>query len=140
MSATAWESPRRGYAVAAGAEARHPALDGPSGRPRLVLVPTGDAVRDPEGGLRLTRRGKAVLTALFLALAVGIGGFALSGPSAAAPVTHTVTVLPGQTLSEIAAAELPELAPAQGITAIRVANELNTSTISAGQTLVIPTT
>ena len=73
-------------------------------------------------------------------MAVAVGGFALTGPSAPAPSTHTVTVRPGQTLSQIAAAELPGLTPAQGMTAIRVANELNTTTISAGETLVIPQT
>lgn len=140
MSATVWEGPRHRYAAAAAAEGPLPVIPSRSGRPHLVLVPTGDAVRDPEGGLHLTRRGKLVATALFLAASIGVGGFALPGPSAPAPSTHSVTVRPGQTLSEIAAAEMPGLTPAQGMTAIRVANELTTTTISAGQTLVIPTT
>jgi hypothetical protein len=136
MSAVVWEGARSGYAAGAPGPVR---VDGP-GRPRLVLVPTGDAVRDPEGGLRLTRRGRMVLAGLFVALAVALGGFVLQSPSTPAPATHTVTVRPGQSLSQIAATELPGLSPAQGMTAIRVANELNTTTITPGQSLVIPQT
>ncbi len=75
-----------------------------------------------------------------MAVAVAVGGVAVSGPSAPAPVTHTVTVQPGQTLSGLAASELPDLSLAEAMTAIRVANALNTTTITAGQTLVIPQT
>ncbi len=45
---------------------------------------------------------------------------------------------PGQTLSEIAAAQLPDLSVSNGIVAIQVANELNSAQVSAGQHLVIP--
>ena len=50
----------------------------------------------------------------------------------------TVTVAPGQTLSEVAAAELPELSISDGIVAIQLANRLSTAQVSAGQQLTIP--
>ena len=61
----------------------------------------------------------------------------MRGAGAAEPL-QTVTVAPGQTLSEVALAELPELSISQGILAIQIANQLSTAQVSAGQQLVIP--
>ena len=138
MSALVWEATPDGYAVPAG-----PGRDAPPSRQRhLVLVPTGAGAGDT-AGLRLTRRGRFVLAALLLGLAAVVGLVVLPGAgssgSTTAP-TRIVTVLPGQTLSEIAARELPSLSAGQAMTAIRVANALNTTSISAGETLVIPQT
>ena len=74
---------------------------------------------------------------LALATAGVLGVTGLSGAGAAEPLT-VVTVAPGQTLSEIAAAQLPDLSVSNGIVAIQVANELNSAQVSAGQHLVIP--
>jgi len=136
MSAVVWEETRR-YA-ASGATAPQPTAGERPGRPHLTLVPTGPASTRGHVGLRLTRRGRIVVAVLLLALAVGIGGILDPGGTGTAPAPHTVVVSSGQTLSEIAARELPELSPAQAMTAIRVANNLPTTTISAGQRLVIP--
>ncbi len=140
MSAVVWEG-RSGYAAPA-PSGRRPGRAGEPARrehrSHLVLVPSGAAATG--GGLRLTRRGRLALAALFVVLAIAVGGFAISGPSVPAPVTHTVTVRPGQTLSGLAATELPGLSLGEAMAAIRVANQLNTTTITAGQTLVIPQT
>ncbi len=138
MSAVVWETPRSGHAAPARPERAAPA------RPHLVLVPTGPGAGElTPSGLRLTRRGWVVLTLVMLAAAAVIGLVVLPGSGAsgagAAPV-QTITVRPGQTLTQIAADELPGLPAGQAITAIRVANELNTTSISVGQTLVIPRT
>jgi hypothetical protein len=125
MSAIAWEP----------AEATHLA---PVGRPRLVVLDGGGGVPESSAGVRLTRRGRVVLL-LLVALAV-VASVALTGirGAGAAEPGHTVTVRAGQTLSEVAAAELPDLSISQGVLAIQLANRLSTAQVSAGQELVIP--
>ena len=61
----------------------------------------------------------------------------LRGAGAAEP-PRTVTVEAGQTLSEVAAAELPSMSISEGILAIQLANAMSTAQVSAGQQLVIP--
>jgi hypothetical protein len=111
-------------------------------RPHLRLVPTGsDAVRTARNAqppLRLTALGRlvvAVLVAVVVtALAVGIAGQLASASSQ----PHTITVQWGQTLSGIAARELPDLPVSEGVVELQMANALSTSQIHAGQRLVIP--
>ena len=104
----------------------------------LVSVPTGDAVPTPtKGELHLTRRGRLAITLGTLALATVTGAGIAFGGTAATP--DEVVVEPGQTLTSIAAVELPGMATDAAIAEIRSANQLSTSHIHAGQTLVIPT-
>ncbi|EWT03158.1 peptidoglycan-binding protein [Intrasporangium oryzae NRRL B-24470] len=111
-------------------------------RPHLVLVPTGrDAVgrgRHAQPRMRLTRRGRfviAVLVALVLgALAVAVGGRL----AAASERPRSIVVKAGQTLSEIAARELPQLPISEGVVELQVANGMSSSGVLAGQTLFIP--
>jgi hypothetical protein len=126
MSALEWSPTDIGYAGSAAPR-----------RPHLVVL-TGGAGRPAEAGpVRITRRGRLALVALVLAIiaVVGLMGMRGAGAAEAFPV---VTVAPGQTLSEVALAELPELSISQGILAIQVANQLSTAQVSAGQQLVIP--
>jgi LysM repeat protein len=107
------------------------------GRPRLTVIEGGAGAAAADGGLRITRRGRLLL--LLLAAAVVVATAVLPGLRAgAAEPGHTVTVQSGQTLSEIAAAELPGMSISQGIVAIQLANELSTAQVGAGQELVIP--
>lgn len=116
-----------------------------AGRPRLVLVPTGpEAVRaarearDARPAMRLTRFGRLVVT-LLVAAAVSVLGVGLAGQLASATgEPRTVTVQSGQTLSGIAARELPELTVADGVVELQLANSLSTTAIHSGQQLVIP--
>lgn len=116
---------------------------GPGARPKLVLVPTGaDAVgllrSGPRPALRLTGRGRLVvafLVALVLGAAAVIAGGAFASATGDA---RTVTVHAGQTLSEIAASVLPELAIGDAVVELQVANSLSTDQVHAGQTLRIP--
>ncbi len=124
MSAVAWDPAEIGYAV-----------DGATRRPHLVVLPGGEA--GASGGARVTRRGRLTLLALVLVLAAALGSVGLRGAGAAEP-PRVLTVQPGQTLSEIAASELPALSIGEGIVAIQLANRLSTAQISAGQELVIP--
>ena len=125
MSAIAWE-PLEGYAA-------------PS-RPRLVVLPGGAGAPAAERaeGLRITPRGRLVLLALAVFVLASVLGFRSVGGAGATSAEHTVTVAAGQTLSEVAAAELPALSISEGVLAIQLANGLSTAQVSAGQTLVVP--
>ncbi|WP_404392959.1 LysM peptidoglycan-binding domain-containing protein [Humibacillus xanthopallidus] len=115
-------------------------------RAHLVLVPTGpDAVRAARAAratqppLRLTRLGRLVI-ALVIATAIAVLGVGLAGQLAtASSAPRAVTVVAGDTLSEIAARELPGLPIADGVIEIQLANGLSSSQVSAGQALLIPT-
>ena len=107
-------------------------------RPRLVVIEGGAGLDEADDGLRLTRRGRLVLllvaalaVAAFLAL-TGVRGADATEPG------RTVTVHAGQTLSEIAAAELPGRPLDEAIVAIQLANDMSTAQVSAGQELVLP--
>ena len=114
----------------------------PTARPHLVLVPTGrDAVRAAhvaQPPLRLTRFGRLVV-ALLVAAVVSLLAVGLAGQLASASgESRTVTVTAGQTLSGIAARELPQLSVSDGVVELQVANALSTTQVHAGQQLVIP--
>ncbi|MFM6849084.1 MAG: LysM peptidoglycan-binding domain-containing protein [Terrabacter sp.] len=114
----------------------------PNARPHLMSVPTGrDAVRAARAAqppLRLTRFGRLVVGLLVAAvislLAVGLAGQLASASGA----SRTVTVTAGQTLSGIAARELPQLPVTDGVVELQLANSLSTNELHVGQQLVIP--
>ncbi|MBB2987057.1 LysM peptidoglycan-binding domain-containing protein [Terracoccus luteus] len=120
----------------------HPAYGRP-GRPRLVSLPTGaDAlgrVRRAQPVLRITRLGRLVLVtgtlAVVIALSVGLAGQLAS----AGGESRSVTVRSGETLSQIAARELPDLAVRDGVVALQLQNSLASDQVSAGQQLLVPT-
>ena len=126
MSAHAWQPEEIGYAGASGPR-----------RPHLVLLPGGAGEAAPTGPLRLTRRGRVVLVALALVLAMGLGLVGLRA-AGAAEAPRVVTVEAGQTLSEVAATELPDLSISDGVLAIQLENRMTTAQVGAGQQLVIP--
>ncbi len=126
MSALAWDPADLGYA----------GVTAPR-RPHLVVLPGGGQQVAATSGVRLTRRGRLALVALVVALAAVLGMVGLRGAGAAEP-PRTVTVEAGQTLSEVAAAELPSMSISEGILAIQLANAMSTAQVSAGQELVIP--
>jgi LysM repeat protein len=117
----------------------------PAARPHLVLVPTGRdaaraarAARAAQPPLRLTRFGRLVV-ALLVAAVVSLLAVGLAGQLASASgEPRTVTVTAGQTLSGIAARELPQLPVTDGVVELQVANSLSTTEIHVGQQLVIP--
>ena len=89
-----------------------------SARPQLRLVLPGERVMAPVGvATRINRRGRLLVTLTVLA---------------------ATTVSAGQTLSEVAAAQLPGLPINEGVARIQLANGLNTSQVHAGQSLLIP--
>ena len=124
MSALEWSTGDTGFAGAAAPR-----------RPHLVVLPGGAG--QPAAPVRITRRGRLALLALVLAIVAVVGLMGMRGAGAAEPLP-TITVAPGQTLSEVALAELPEMSISEGIIAIQIANQMSTALVSAGQELVIP--
>lgn len=109
-------------------------------RPRLVSVPCGDAVAvRPAAPLRITRAGRLAITlAVVAAVAVAVAIAAFPSGAPAGSGDHATTVQPGQTLSEIAAQQLPGLAVPDAVARIQIANDLTSAQVHAGQSLVIP--
>lgn len=110
-----------------------------SPQPRLVLVPTGEAVREmAQPALRLTRAGRLVLTSAVVLVALVAAFIGLTGGAVASVPAQTVTVQQGQTLSEIAAEHLGGMSVAAGVAELQTANDLPSAQVQAGQTIVIP--
>ena len=108
-------------------------------RPRLVSLPTGAEVPvGPATPLRLTRAARLALTLTVVVAAVALALALFSGGASATVIDHSTTVQSGQTLSEIAVRELPQLSMAEAVVQLQVANDLTGSNVHAGQTLLIP--
>ncbi|OUE28000.1 Cell division suppressor protein YneA [Clavibacter michiganensis] len=110
---------------------------------------TSDAVAEvavaPRTRLRITRRGRVVLTALVAApLALGVGLVALNGGAAVASkdtsstALEYVTVSSGQSLWDLAEEIAPSSDPRDVIASLVDLNRLPTSDVAAGQQLAVP--
>jgi hypothetical protein len=105
----------------------------------------------PPTGLRLTRRGRLVLSFFALALILGLitilWAALAGGAQAASGRTHTgsvyqgmrrVTVLPGQTLWTIAQHAEPSADPRTVIPQIMQINAISSTSLQPGQQLWVP--
>jgi hypothetical protein len=94
--------------------------------------------------VRLTRRGRIVLTMLMMAGLV-VAGFTLGRGSSQAADTHsqvahhTVTVQAGDTLWSVAARVAPHADPRDVVAEISSLNRLSSSVVEPGEQLVVPT-
>ena len=95
--------------------------------------------------LRLTRRGRAVLTTLaavpvVLATLLGVlnSGQASAGNTASHVHFQYVTVEPGSSLWQIAEIEAPKSDPSQFVQDVVTLNNLQTSVVQPGQRIAIP--
>lgn len=86
---------------------------------------------------RLTRRGRlAVTTTVTLTLLLAIASvLTVLGPAGA---TSSVVVEPGTTLTEVATEHMPDVPVSEAVVRIQQANRLSTTSVMAGQELVIP--
>jgi LysM repeat protein len=110
---------------------------GQSARPQLRLVPTGRDVRPAH--LRLNRRGRLAVTLVVAAAVLALTVVVAAGSGAAEPVVQgTTTVTAGQTLSEVAAQQLPGLPVGDGVARLQLVNHLTSTQIHAGQILLLP--
>ena len=109
---------------------------GQSARPQLRLVPTG---RDVRPALRLSRRGRLAVTLVVAAAVLMVTIVVAAGSGAAEPVVQgTATVSSGQTLSEVAAQQLPGLPVPDGVARLQLVNHLTSTQVHAGQILLLP--
>jgi hypothetical protein len=80
-----------------------------------------------------------VITIMAAAAVVTLALLPIDPVGAAAPeIDHATTVSAGQTLSEVAAVQLPSLPIPDAVARIQLANGLNTLQVHAGQSLLIP--
>jgi LysM repeat protein len=113
---------------------QRPARPEPARRP----VPAGRGrPRQRPGRLRLTRRGRLVLTILVMLLATGVG-LLVSTSGGATPPPRVVRVQQGDTLWSIADRYGASRDPVTEIEQIRHLNHLSGSTIYPGQVLLVP--
>src|SRR5215475_4699417 len=121
--------------------------------PSAVIPPRPVRVRPQVSSpapVRLTRRGRVVVTALAVAVIAAIAlvvGLAAAGgaqaanhgqPRAGYQGLHEIVVRPGQTLWSIASAAEPAADPRDVVQQIMAANAMTGTTIRAGQLLWIP--
>lgn len=125
---------------------------GPAGHRSPGREPTGKVIlgpwATPPAPLRLTRRGRLVLTLLALGglAAAVLAGVLVLSPSALAgapdagtrPATASVVVLPGQSLWEIAERVAPGADPRETVSRIQQLNGLRGGAVQAGQRLLVP--
>jgi LysM repeat protein len=113
----------------------------------VPAVPAQRGREHQSGPLRLTRRGRLVITLLVATLVVAgalLGAqTALAGQDAAPASLSQVTVLPGDTLWSIAAESLrsqgsTDVDVRDRVAEIRDLNALESSSLSVGQELVLP--
>jgi hypothetical protein len=110
-----------------------------------IAAPVAEAAVAPRTRLRITRRGRIVLTALVAApLALGAGLVALNGGAAVASKDASgatfeyVTVSSGQSLWDLAEEIAPSADPRDVIASVVDLNRLPTSDVAAGQQLAVP--
>lgn len=103
--------------------------------PELYLVPTG---RDALPATRMTRFGRLLVGIGILLAATMLAVTLVGAAGAETAIDHVVRVTAGQTLSEVAVRELPQLPVAEGVAQIQLANALSSSHVHAGQELKIP--
>lgn len=92
--------------------------------------------------MRLTRRGRVVVTVVaLLVIAAGFSFAQVSSQAAgprARPTLHTVTVHAGETLWDVAQRVAPHVDPRLVVAALEHENRLNGPLVEPGQQLVVP--
>ena len=111
-------------------------------RPQLSLVPTdrraAEVARAAQPHVRLTRFGRLTVTAATVAVVIALGIGLTSQLASVSAQGRSLTVESGQTLSQIAARELPDVPVREGVVSLQLANALSTDQVHAGQQLLVP--
>jgi hypothetical protein len=109
-------------------------------RPQLRLV--GPEERASVPALGLTRRGRLLVMVLMAAAGLSLTVVLTTPSMSSAPpqIDHATTVAVGQTLSDVAAAQLPNLPINEAVARVQLVNGLNTTQVHVGQSLLIPAT
>ena len=116
-------------------------------RPRpdaVVSEPVRVSSAGSAASLRLTRRGRVLVTLVLLMVAAAAvlllraPATASTGSTSHTPVARSVTVAPGQTLWEIAREARPGVDPRDTVDRIMEMNGLSTASVQAGRQLFVP--
>lgn len=149
-TATVWQLPT---AVGQGAPLGSPEDAGVPGRSpsdrrsHLRLVPTDPRGRQARGarparhagGLAITRRGRLAVTLVVTVAAVALAvALWTAGTPTGPTIDHATTVSSGQTLSQIATEQMPGVPVHEAVIQIQLVNDLSSSDVHAGQSLLIP--
>ncbi len=131
---------RTGGAGAAGVAGGAGDVSGWRPEARGGLRPVRAGERREPAPLRLTQRGRLTRTLVAFAALCLLALLALARLTAPAPLVadHATTVLPGQTLSDIAAEHLPTRPVAEGVQVLRELNQMSSSAVVAGQSILLP--
>ncbi|WP_426560762.1 LysM peptidoglycan-binding domain-containing protein [Angustibacter sp. McL0619] len=96
----------------------------------------------PTAALRLTRRGRLVITGMLASAAIVaslfVGGVGLAGTDSAPVPTRYVTVAPGETLWAIAGEVAPSVDRRDTVQRILELNALPSALVQAGQRIAVP--
>ena len=109
----------------------------------MSAIAFGSQIAQPH--LRITRRGRAVLTLLIaipLAIGAAVAGVgaigAAAGTQGSAATFQYVTVEPGESLWQVAEAVAPTADPRDVVADILTLNNLSSGEVQPGQRLAIP--
>jgi LysM repeat protein len=122
-----------------------PEQEGVTDMSTIAIAPAHTTAAPVRTRLRLTRRGRVVLTALValpllvaMALVVLNGGRASAGDTQAHVSFQTVTIQPGETLWQLAEQTAPNADPRDFVQDVVDLNALDGSGVQAGEQLAIP--
>ncbi|MGB3257209.1 MAG: LysM peptidoglycan-binding domain-containing protein [Ornithinimicrobium sp.] len=108
----------------------------PTGR-HLRLVPALEVRTEPRPRLHITRRGRLVATMSVMVALAAVAAITLTMVLPASGAREVV-VQSGQTLSQIAASELPGVPLDRAIMDLQLANDMSSLHVQSGQTLQLP--
>lgn len=103
-----------------------------------TVAPVAEAAVAPRTRLRITRRGRVVLTALGAGLVALNGGAAVASKDASGTAFEYVTVSSGESLWDLAEEIAPSADPRDVIASVVDLNRLPSSDVAAGQQLAVP--
>lgn len=107
----------------------------------MAMAPSGSAAGRVSAPMRLTRRGRVVLTMLGAVLAAAIGTVAVQAQASTPtepPPSQTVVVAPGDTLWGLASTIAQDEDVRDVVVRIQRFNGLESSDLQVGQTLQLP--
>jgi LysM repeat protein len=109
--------------------------------PRYLPASTPTTWQLSRRGELLLRRVTALVTAVVVVLVLTAGVFAVVRAVGSSPVpTRTISVQPGQSLWQVAAATSPGADVGDTVSQIRSLNHLGDTMLTPGQTLLVPAT
>lgn len=109
--------------------------------PRYLAASTPTTWQLSRRGELLLRRVTALVTAVVVVLVLTAGVFAVVRAVGSSPVpTRTISVEPGQSLWQVAAATSPGADVGDTVSKIRSLNHLGDTMLTPGQTLIVPAT